>query len=77
MKGKQFGLQSLVVVAAPTVWNNLFRLLTTWMKNIHDDLSSLDLGIHRARDLAQNRPLCRLMSACCRWIGEVFALGQR
>ena len=35
---------------------------TTWMKNIHDDLSSRDLGIHEARDLAQNRPLCRLMS---------------
>ena len=38
------------------------RPRTTWMKNIHDDLSSLDLGIHEARDLAQNRPLCRLMS---------------
>ena len=35
---------------------------TTWMKNIHDDMSSLDLGIHEAGDLAQNRPLCRLMS---------------
>jgi len=23
------------------------------MKNVHDDLSSLDLGIHEARDLAQ------------------------
>ena len=33
------------------------------MKNIHDDLSSLDLVIHEARDLAQNHlPLCRLMS---------------
>jgi len=38
------------------------QLRTTWMKNIHDDLSSLDLGIHEARDLAQNRPLWRLMS---------------
>jgi len=38
------------------------RPRTTWMKNIHDDLSSLDLGIHEARDLVQNRPLCRLMS---------------
>jgi len=36
---------------------------TNWMKNIHDDLSSLDLGIHEARDLAQNQPLWRLMSA--------------
>ena len=31
-------------------------------KNIHDDLFSLDLGIYEARDLAQNRPLWRLMS---------------
>jgi len=35
---------------------------TTWMKNIHDDLSPLDLGMYEARDLAQNRPLWRLMS---------------
>ena len=42
---------------------------TTWMKNIHDDLSALDLGVHvvsswdfEARDLVQNQPLCRLMS---------------
>ena len=35
---------------------------TTWMKNIHDDLSLLDLRINEARDLAQNRPLWRLMS---------------
>ena len=38
------------------------RLRTTWMKNSYDDLSSLDLGIREARDLAQNRPLWRLMS---------------
>ena len=40
------------------------RPCTTWMKNIHDDLSSLDLGIHEARDLVQNHPTvqCRLMS---------------
>ena len=38
------------------------RPCTTWMKNVHDDLSSLDVGIYEARDLAQNRPLCRLMS---------------
>ena len=37
---------------------------TSWMKNIHDDLSSLDPGIHEARDLAQNRPL---------WTHDVFA----
>ena len=30
---------------------------TTWMKNIHGDLSSLYLGIYEARNLAQNRPL--------------------
>jgi len=36
------------------------RPCTTWMKNVHDDLSLLDLGIHEARDLVQNRPLCRL-----------------
>ena len=35
------------------------RPRTTWMKNIHNDLPSLDLGIHEARDLAQNQPLCR------------------
>ena len=38
------------------------RPRTTWMKNINDDLSLLDLGIHEARDLVQNRPLCRLTS---------------
>ena len=38
------------------------RPRTTWMKNIHDDMSSLDLGIHEAGDLVQNRPLWRLMS---------------
>ena len=32
------------------------------MKNYHDGLSSLDLGIHEARDLVQNRPLQRLIS---------------
>ena len=38
------------------------RPRTTWMKNVHNDLSSLEFGIHEARDLAQNRPLWRLMS---------------
>ena len=33
------------------------RPCTMWMNNIHDDLSSLDLGIYEARDLAQNQPL--------------------
>ena len=55
------------------------RPRTTWMKNIHDDLSSLDLGIHEARDLAQNRPLWRLVSlhsagACCYWISCLHLL---
>jgi len=40
---------------------------TTWMKNIHDDLSSLVLGIYEARDLAQNWPLCRPMSFAQRY----------
>ena len=40
------------------------RPRTTWTKNIHDNLSSLDLGIYEARDLAQNWPLWRLMSLC-------------
>jgi len=31
------------------------------MKNIHDDLSLLDLGIYEAKDVAQNRPLWRLI----------------
>jgi len=38
------------------------RPRTTWMKKVHDDLSSLVLGIHETRDLVQNRPLRRLMS---------------
>jgi len=46
---------------------------TTWMKNIHDDLSSLDLGIHEARDPVQNRPLCRLMFAQCYALVAVHA----
>jgi len=32
------------------------------LKNINDDLSSLDLGIYEARDLAQNRPLAEWSS---------------
>jgi len=30
---------------------------TTWMKTIQGDLSSLDLELHDARELAQNQPL--------------------
>ena len=48
---------------SPENWRRpLGRPCTTWMENIHDDLSSLDLGICEARDPVQNRPLCRLMS---------------
>jgi len=38
------------------------RPRTTWMKTIQGDLSFLDLELHEARKLAQNRPLWRLMS---------------
>jgi len=62
------------------------RPCTTWMKNIHYDLSSLDLWTHEARGLVQNRPLWRLMSlhstmhcsgACYHWIGLFFCLSNR
>ena len=43
------------------------RPRTTWMKNIHDDLSSLDLGIHQARDLAQNDTVDALARAGFSW----------
>ena len=47
----------------PENWRRLLgRPRTTWMKNTRDDLSSLDLGIHEARDLVQSQPLWRLMS---------------
>jgi len=50
----------------PESWRRpLGRLCTAWMENIHDDLSSLDLEIYEARDLVQNRPLWRLVSAQC------------
>jgi len=49
------------------------RSCTAGMKNIHDDLSSQDLGIYEARDLVQNRPLCRLMSAQCYAVVVVLA----
>jgi len=38
------------------------RRHTTWMKTIEGNLSCLDLELHEARELAQNRPLWRLMS---------------
>ena len=48
-------------------WADSWRRLpgwprTTWMKTIQGDLSSLDLELHDATELAQNGPLWRLMS---------------
>ena len=40
------------------------RPRTTWTKQIHDDLSLLDLGIHEAGDLVQNRPFCDVFAQC-------------
>jgi len=37
---------------------------TTWIKTIQGNLSSLDLELHEATELAQNRLLWRLMSLC-------------
>ena len=34
----------------------------TWMKTIQGDLSSMDLELHKARELAQNQPLWRMTS---------------
>ena len=56
------------------------RPCAIWMKNEHDDLSSLDLGIHEAIDLlAQERPLCRPMSlhsATTAWVGLDYSLAD-
>ena len=56
------------------------RLRTTWMKNIPNDLSSLDLVIYEARDLAQNRPLwclctvlCSRSGACYYWHWDIWS----
>ena len=35
---------------------------TTWMRTIQGDLSCLDLELNESRELAQNRPLWRLIS---------------
>jgi len=35
---------------------------TTWMKTIQQDLKSNNLSLNEANDVAQNRPLWRLMS---------------
>jgi len=59
-----FGWQCWVsVTVVPENWRRAAgRPRTTWTKNIRDDLSSLDLGTYKARELVQNRPLWRLMS---------------
>ena len=49
-----------------------WRPRPTLMKNIHDDLSSLDLGIHEARDLAQNRPFCTALRTRSGAIGVIY-----
>jgi len=41
----------------------LKRPRSTWMKTIQQDLKSSDLNMDDAVDLAQNRPLWRLMSS--------------
>jgi len=38
------------------------RPRTTWMKTIQQDLKSNNLSLNEAIDVAQNRPLRRLMS---------------
>ena len=36
----------------------------TWLNTIQRDLRAYNLTLKEAVDLAQNRPLCRLMSMC-------------
>jgi len=52
------------LTASPTGnWTRpLGRPRITWMKTIQQDLKSSDLNMDDAVDLAQNRPLWRLMS---------------
>jgi len=40
----------------------LRRPSTTWMKTTQQDLESLNLSLNEAIDVAQNRPLWRMMS---------------
>jgi len=61
--GKNADASQAILEPPPENWRRPpGRQRTTWMKNIHEDLSSLDLEIHEAIDLAQSRPLWRLMS---------------
>jgi len=65
----------------PGNWRRpLGRLCTTWMKNFHDDLSLLDLGIYEVRleigckiGLSGDWCLCTVLhtrsGACYYWIG--------
>ena len=44
-------------------WRRLSgRPRTTWMKTTQQDLESLNLSLNEAIDVAQNRPLWRMMS---------------
>ena len=68
-------------ITAPTQHHNFYRPVslpgrprTTWMKNIHENWSSLDLGIYEARDLAQTRPLWRLCLCTAPYGGRAFAV---
>jgi len=53
-----------ILTASPTGnWTRpLGRPRITWMKTIQQDLKSSDLNMDDTVDLAQNRPLWRLMS---------------
>jgi len=53
-----------ILTASPLKnWRRLpGRPCTTWMKSIQQDLKSSNLCLNEASDMAQNRPLCRLMS---------------
>ena len=52
-----------ILTASPAGnWRPLGRPHITWMKTIQQDLKSSDLNMDDAVDLAQNRPLWRVMS---------------
>jgi len=41
---------------------------TTWMKTTQQDLKSMNLSLNEATDVAQYRPLWKLMSMCGRTV---------
>jgi len=52
------------ILTAPPLENwrrPLGRPRTTWMKTTQQDLESLNLSLNEATDVAQNRPLWRMM----------------